>query len=692
MAFACTDLRWRSTYSARSARSIQCHPLRYRKSGSVARQPWKVLTLIANHSRILRSLGTTPPISADGRRPVERREVSIRWLVGTVLTGFTSSILMGLALFAAIHNYSSPTLPVEALSLRGPARSGSQMQTAIKAGRVLETTLITKVADRTIIDVPTVSHDQDRQIVKRQPFAHLRMELATNHPISTDYPKFDPLSIFASSNSSTERHIDGDILYGSDVETQVTFKTTSFSNPASLVMAASLSEEEAEENVRTNGSLLAGSADSVTNLAYIDPRRFADAEDFDFSDRPTARILEENMTTSLPQRLSATSSQFAENVVAMTHRNDVAETLRTAGYGEDESDQVSAAFDGFTHSTGDILRVGVLQTGAQKMIVRASLYRGHQHLLTVARNDAGLFVRGNEPDTSLAMSGSLDETGQPPADGEELTSVYDGIYRASLYYGMTKEMTGSVVKLLASSIDFQAQLKPSDTLETFFSVKDADGSASDASTLLYIGARFGDRTIRRYRFEDPTDRSIDYYDEHGQSTRPFLIRNPVPNGVFTSGFGMRRHPILGFARMHTGADWAAPSGTPILSAGDGVVVKAGWDSGGYGNQTLIRHPNGYVTSYNHQSAIAKGVVTGAKVAQGQVIGWVGTSGESTGPHLHYELIVNGTKVDPLKVRLPGGKALSGDALAKFETERQRLDDLLAGKKAMQVAANERSAN
>jgi murein DD-endopeptidase MepM/ murein hydrolase activator NlpD len=139
---------------------------------------------------------------------------------------------------------------------------------------------------------------------------------------------------------------------------------------------------------------------------------------------------------------------------------------------------------------------------------------------------------------------------------------------------------------------------------------------------------------------------------------------------------MRRHPILGYMRMHTGVDWAAPKGSAIIAAGDGIVIKAGWDKGGYGNQTLIQHPNGYVTSYNHQAAIAKEVVVGAHVHQGQIIGWVGTTGESTGPHLHYEVIVNGNRVDPQRIRLPGGKALKGDELARFEQERKRIDDLI----------------
>ena len=153
-----------------------------------------------------------------------------------------------------------------------------------------------------------------------------------------------------------------------------------------------------------------------------------------------------------------------------------------------------------------------------------------------------------------------------------------------------------------------------------------------------------------------------------------------------SGFGMRYHPIMRYSKMHTGVDWAAPRGTPIIAAGNGTVEKAGWASG-YGNQTLIRHANGYVTSYNHQSGIAKGIVPGAKVTQGQVIGFVGSTGSSTGSHLHYELIVNGTKVDAMKVRLPGGKALEGPALASFEEERQRIDTLLeSGGRPAQVAS------
>jgi murein DD-endopeptidase MepM/ murein hydrolase activator NlpD len=127
--------------------------------------------------------------------------------------------------------------------------------------------------------------------------------------------------------------------------------------------------------------------------------------------------------------------------------------------------------------------------------------------------------------------------------------------------------------------------------------------------------------------------------------------------------------------MHTGTDWAAPIGSPIIAAGNGVVEKAGW-AGGYGKQIILRHANGYETSYNHQSAFAKGIAPGVRVRQGQVIGYLGQTGLSTGPHLHYELIVNGTKVDSMRVRLPVGKVLKGDDLVAFKRERERIDDLL----------------
>ena len=169
------------------------------------------------------------------------------------------------------------------------------------------------------------------------------------------------------------------------------------------------------------------------------------------------------------------------------------------------------------------------------------------------------------------------------------------------------------------------------------------------------------------------------------------MRKPVANGIMRSGFGLRRHPILGYSKMHTGVDWAAPRGTPIYSAGNGVVEHAE-RTGGYGNQVKIQHANGYETAYGHMSSFARGMKNGTRVRQGQLIGYVGTTGLSTGPHVHYEVLVNGRFVNPMRIKVPRGRELEGPALAEFQRERDRIDGLVgrtgAGSAQLTTSSNE----
>jgi len=179
-------------------------------------------------------------------------------------------------------------------------------------------------------------------------------------------------------------------------------------------------------------------------------------------------------------------------------------------------------------------------------------------------------------------------------------------------------------------------------------------------------------TKKYYRYQSPDDGMVDFYDESGKSAKKFLVRKPVSQGEMRSGFGTRKHPLLGYVRAHTGVDWAAPIGTPIYASGNGTIEKMGWE-GGYGRYIRMRHANGYETAYGHMSAFARGVDVGKNVRQGQIIGFVGSTGLSTGPHLHYEIIINTRFVDPMKVKLPRGRVLEGAALAGFDKERVRLD-------------------
>ena len=153
------------------------------------------------------------------------------------------------------------------------------------------------------------------------------------------------------------------------------------------------------------------------------------------------------------------------------------------------------------------------------------------------------------------------------------------------------------------------------------------------------------------------------------------MRKPVNNAIMRSGFGSRRHPILGYVKMHTGVDWATAYGTPIFASGNGVVETAGWE-GGYGKYVKLKHNNGYKTAYGHMSAFAKGLEVGKRVRQGQVIGFVGSTGQSTGAHVHYEILVNGRFVDPMRIKLPRGRSLDGPLMTSFEKERDRLDGMM----------------
>ncbi|MGV3550490.1 M23 family metallopeptidase [Rhizobium sp.] len=641
--------------------------------------------------KIIRSIGSEAPILAEGRRTPDRREVSLRWLSGTFLTGVTASILMGVALFAAVEGRQILTTPAEAsVVTRQDAETRVGPSSVIKGKRLITSAIAAKPADKSVMELPTVVIEGESQVVRKRPFAHVKMALAANYTTDQSYPRFDPLNIAAEGEQDVAA-APSPVFYGSDVESEVSLKTDDFpTDRPAFTLAPSMSIDEVEENVRTNGSVLTEGTAQVATLYYVDPQRFAsDSDALDLLSRVTAKVVEENSSVAVPTAVTPTTPEYADDILPVRKATKVSAVMTANGYAQKDSKAIEAYFAQALGrdelAEGEVLRLGIIQEGEKARIVRASLYTNNTHVLTAAIDDDGQLVTGSEPPLLSAIATAFEDDGVQIADAGDLPRVYDGIYRASLSYGLSKEMTARLIRLLSPSIDFQARLKPTDTLEVFYSLEDADGEAADDSELLYIRAKFGDTESRLYRFQNPDDNSVDYFDPEGKNPKRFLIRNPVPQGRFTSSFGMRRHPILGYMRMHTGTDWAAPRGTPIIAAGDGIVLKAGWDKGGYGNQTMIQHPNGYVTSYNHQNGIAKNVTEGARVKQGQVIGWVGSTGQSTGPHLHYELIVNGNKVDPQGIRLPAGKTLKGDTLARFEEERKRIDALLGTSQIVKVA-------
>jgi murein DD-endopeptidase MepM/ murein hydrolase activator NlpD len=250
-----------------------------------------------------------------------------------------------------------------------------------------------------------------------------------------------------------------------------------------------------------------------------------------------------------------------------------------------------------------------------------------------------------------------------------------GLYATAKDKGVPENIIAQMMQIYAYDVDFQRQVRADDAFEIFYG-NPLTGSSTKRKVIHYVALTVDGQTKIYYRYTT-RDGDTGYFDENGRSADRALMRTPVSGSRISSGFGMRRHPILGYTRMHTGVDFAAPYGTPLKAAGNGAVSYAGWD-GAYGRVVRIKHENGYETVYAHMSRIASTIKRGVRVRQGQTIGFVGSTGRSTGPHAHFEVRVNGRPVNPLKVKAMGGRQLSGKELAQFKRHKR---DIIAMMKA-----------
>jgi murein DD-endopeptidase MepM/ murein hydrolase activator NlpD len=326
-------------------------------------------------------------------------------------------------------------------------------------------------------------------------------------------------------------------------------------------------------------------------------------------------------------------------------------------------------------SAGQEVRITLVPSLTQKdrkEPARFSVFSGgHDHLVSVMRNAAGEFVASKSPSIEQEIANAA----LGDNDRASSASVYASLYYAGLLQHIPPEIIMKIMKIHASETDFRRRLRPGDAVELFFDMKDDPNAEAPPGELLYTAITSGSDTYRFYRFRT-ADGLVDYYDEGGNNSKKFLMRRPVrgENVRLTSGFGPRFHPLLNEKRMHSGVDWATSPGTPILAAGSGVIQEAG-RKGQYGNYIRIRHPNGYHTAYGHMLRFRKGIARGIKVRQGEIIGYVGSTGLASGPHLHYEVLINSRFVDPLKIQVPRERKLEGPQLAEFQKERARIDDL-----------------
>ncbi|WP_409361035.1 M23 family metallopeptidase [Bartonella heixiaziensis] len=626
-----------------------------------------------------------------------RRQVSVRWLTGTVLTGITSCILMGIALFAALDGQQRLVTPPQWFTQENLSESQDPNANGYKGDRISPTRARQSFDSKRQFELSILQKKGDEQVIQTQNFEWIRMALAEERPKQYNYPKFDALNIFAvdSKNQAATPQASGQI-YGAKVETKMILRNYNFMiDDVNFDGADALTSDEAQQELQKAGFSLEKNKEDLSLLTLIDPLKLDDSSSTSqFKDAPEVRIVQENVTVSAQNHRIDLSKNYAEDIIPIHKKQKIVDALKETEYTKEQIEQVAKTLAILNHSDtlkeGSLLRIGIVtQPGEEDHLVRASIYQGMYHVLTIALNDNDQFVESAEPEMSHALKTAF-RNGIPHSlvNTAQLPTAYDAIYNAVLSHNMSKSLSQRLIRLLATNIDMKSRITPTDQLEIFYAVPQQNNTGKNGKKsqkarqptqnadpeIRYISATFGNTTYKYYRYQSK-DGTVDYYDSEGKSSKPFLLRKPLPNGIFGSPFGPRKHPILGYVRMHTGVDWIAPKGSPIMAVGDGVVTKVGV-TGGYGNHTEIQHANGYVSSYSHQSSYAPDIKPGVKVRQGQVIGYVGTTGLATGPHCHFEIIVNGTKVDPMRIRIPDSKALTNQDLQAFLREKNNIDSLI----------------
>ncbi len=651
-------------------------------------------------------LGDEPAITLSGAAhpATERHGFSYRWLLASLLVGVCGSALLSAAIYVAVQGDTSfAEIPELAAPLASPG-AGQLAPSARKSDKLVQQTPLPTA--RQLIRAPFTQRVGDREVIRNRPFIRLAAGLSlTAGTYSADIPPFNPLRLFSEGGPSVERSAeqpadvpDADVsLVKRDLAPVIFGDQAGGLSDADVI--AQLEEEKANQAAAGRRAVLPIPPQLMLSRTLRTPGEtpqgplaYAPATDTSFSNIEV-RVVPENVTELAKTRPNATRDAPVEERVLLIRRGETLEgILRTAGATAEQLRTLVTAFGGRARvqalPEGQVIQMMTLapaRPGEARQIVRVSLVSEGRVEQMVAANDRGAFVpvqvirEEEEPRsrrTVRTARGATAESDEEDTESEGTGArLYDSLYETALRYEMPRPLIDEMVRIFAHDMDFQRRVSGGDNLEVIFTdEEDGEGSRTE---LLFASLSVGGETRRVYRFHAPDDGIVDFFDEDGRSLKKFLLRKPVVgDSEMRSGFGMRFHPVLRYSKMHTGVDWAnGRVGTPILAAGHGTVIKAGWDSG-YGRRVEIQHANGYVTTYSHMSTFGRGVEEGSRVRQGQVIGTVGNTGLSTGPHLHYEVIVNGNFVNPMKIRLPRGRELDGRVLGDFRRQREAIDELV----------------
>jgi murein DD-endopeptidase MepM/ murein hydrolase activator NlpD len=622
-------------------------------------------------------LGNEPPLSVDGetRGAIDRRRVSVQWFSGTILTGLCGAALMGGAVFAALDGQTNfATVPERVgVALRGAVSSLSDHVASLRKSNRLPPAGELNT-HRQVIRVSTTTHVGNRELVRVRPFVRVAGNLALSvTELSASIPPFNPQKMLAEAESPSGAAAADP---GAEPDAEVSFVTRDLAPLLPKAkLAAALAMDEVVMGVRDAAIRLSSTGSVPTDGPSVKMAYAAEAGPNPYAGFET-RIAPENITLLPKTTAQATGGNpWSERTVTLRKGESVGSALRDLGSRPDDIKDVATALgprgrDGGLKE-GQKLRILIDPSDPKRLRpLRVVVASDNGVDAIVALSDLGKYVSidAQAADTEVAK-GSDNET-----DDGSGVRLYQSIYETALRNQVPRPVIEDLIRIYSYDVDFQRKVQPGDSLELLFAGEDE--SSNERSDVLYASLTTAGETKKFYRYQSADDNIVDYYDETGKSAKKFLVRKPVSDGIITSPFGDRNHPLLHQVRIHTGVDWGAPFGTPIFASGNGEIETIGLE-GGYGKYIKIRHANGYETAYGHMSAFARNLEEGSHVRQGQVIGYVGSTGLSTGSHVHYEIIINDRFVDPMKVKLPRGRVLEGPLLAGFEQEREKLDQLLA---------------
>ncbi|MGU3536227.1 M23 family metallopeptidase [Methylobacterium sp. A54F] len=664
-----------------------------------------------------RAVGTQAPLDILGpdASRIDRREVNLRWLCASALTGLTGAGLIGAALHVSLQGGTTlAAIPERAAVVVRPQPSESGANVARKGDRLVRNLMIASAKQS--FRAPVTVRLGDREIIKVRPFVRISTALSTATGVfAGDIPPFDPMKFV--SDEPAERAPDPGSAEAPGAEVSVVKRD--LAEAAIDANAPALGEDAVTAQVEEERRIAAEAGRRA--IIPIAPQIMLSrtlqsgqaAPDFDTAGKIgqdgspfkaiEVLVVPENVTRLPKVELRGNEAPLVEERDLALKRGETLEgVLRTMGFaGEEAVRAIVAALGGRTRTAalaeGQQFRVQIApgpRLGDPRQVTRVVLYGENGIEGIAALNDRGAFVSVAPPTEDAPGRGKpavAAENGEDDEEGGTGPRLYQSLYETAARHELPRAAVEDIVRVFSYDLDFQRRISSGDSLDVFYTYdEDAGQSAAERPELLYAALNLGGETRKVFRFQSPDDGSIDYLDEQGRSLKKFLIRKPIADGIMRSGFGYRRHPILGYAKLHTGVDWANPIGTPIVAAGNGTVIKAEWDSG-YGRRVEIQHINGYVTTYNHMSRFGRGVSAGVKVRQGQVIGYVGSTGLSTGAHLHYEVIINGHFVDPMKIRVPRGRELDGRMLAEFRRQREQIEGVMQKSKSATALAQRDAA-